>query len=208
MASVTASLVVSGCSAPPWEAANAAEVPMASAAAVVPSMSEEQTPAKVPEPQPSTEPSEEPSAPPMVVDDLADGAVRHQFTAGGLVVTADYWTTRDKRDWTAASVKPVTLNLSAEGADEVSLTAIQVQVERLTDAGWVAVPAVSITQPVLAGAPVVVSPSTASAAVLVNAVEADSHALRYTLVYTLTVAGREGPVQSVADDTLVVALAH
>ena len=90
----------------------------------------------------------------------------------------------------------------------MSLTAIQVQVERLTDAGWVAVPAVSITQPVLAGAPVVVSPSTASAAVLVNAVEADSHALRYTLVYTLTVAGREGPVQSVADDTLVVALAH
>lgn len=68
----------------------------------------------------------------MVVDDLADGAVRHQFTAGGLVVTADYWTTRDKRDWTAPSVKPVTLNLSAEGADEVSLTAIQVQVERLT----------------------------------------------------------------------------
>lgn len=43
---------------------------------------------------------------------------------------------------------------------------------------------------------------------LVNAVEVDSHALRYTLVYTLTVAGREGPVQVVADDTLVVALAH
>ena len=70
-----------------------------------------------------------------------------------------------------------------------------------------AVQAVSITQPVLAGAPGVVSPSTASAAVLVNAVEVDSHALRYTLVYTLTVAGREGPVQVVADDTLVVALA-
>lgn len=216
--SVAAAVLLSGCGVPPWEKD---AVPAANPAPGLPSLpglpsfpSPPETPA-APSPTPTATPpaplvapAPRPTrTPPMVVDDLADGSSHRQFRAGALVVTADYWSTRGKAEWTPQAVKPLTLSVSADGSGDIKLTALTVQVERLTVDGWVAVAPDAITQPVVSDAPGVKAPASAGATVVIGAVEEDSSALRYTLSYTLTSSSKYNSFQAVGNDTLTVGLA-
>ena len=77
-------------------------------------------------------------------------------------------------------------------------------VERLSLDGWVAVPSDVVTQPVVSATPDIKGPSSASATVLVNAVDPASYGLRYTIVYTVTSSSGDADYQAVGNDTVVV----
>ncbi|WP_145952841.1 hypothetical protein [Tessaracoccus aquimaris] len=176
-----------------------------SPASPVPASPASPTPGQsMPASEPVPEPTPTPKVPPMVVDDLATGSAEHQFKAGAMVVTADYWSDRGKADWTPGTVKPLTLNVSADGRGDLTLASVNVQVERLSLDGWVAVPSDVVTQPVVSATPDIKGPSSASATVLVNAVDPASYGLRYTIVYTVTSSSGDADYQAVGNDTVVV----
>ncbi len=167
--SVATAVLLSGCGVPPWEkdavpaGRPATPVPGLPSLPGLPSFAPpEETPTPTPTPTPPAPlvaPAPRPTrTPPMVVDDLADGSSHRQFRAGAMVVTADYWSARGKAEWTPQAVKPLTLSVSADGSGDIKLTALTVQVERLTVDGWVAVPADAITQPVVSDAPGIKAP--------------------------------------------------
>ncbi|QIK71821.1 hypothetical protein G7070_05435 [Propioniciclava coleopterorum] len=198
---MAAALALTGCGTPPWAEAPAASAPQSEAPAKVePPSLFGPPPAAVVTPPPAVR------TPPPVVDDLADGSVKREFKAGAMTVAVDYWSTRNRADWTPQAVKPLTLSVSAVGAGDLALGALAVQVERLTADGWVAVPDGTVTQPDVAAAPTIKAPASAGATVMVGAVEPGATALRYTFSYTVTAASRSAKVQAVGNDSLTIAL--
>lgn len=206
VAGMVATVMLTGCGSPPWEGAGQApSTPGSPSSPTSPTEAPTPAPQGAPAAEPTPEETPTPKVPPMVVDDLATGSAQHQFAAGAMVLTADYWSDRGKGDWTPGTVKPLTLNVTADGRGDLSLASVTVQVERLSVDGWVAVPGDTVTQPVVSSAPSVKSPTSASATVLVSAVDPASYALRYTLVYTVTAESRDANFQAVGNDTVVVA---
>ncbi|MDO5535253.1 MAG: hypothetical protein Q4F65_11445 [Propionibacteriaceae bacterium] len=233
---LAAVLFLCGCGTPPWQEAGIAvpgssspggaspspagaprpeETPLPWPLNMLPPLPKEREEAKgpartpsappSPTPTPTPEPTPEP-APPMVVDDLASGRADRTFAAGAFAVTAQYWSTRGKPDWTPAAVKPLTINVSAVGAKDLALTGLSVNVERLTPHGWVAV-GPGVVSPVELGpsAPHISAPGSASTTVMVGSIEPDSHALRYTLAFSIS-SGRNQRTQTSGTDSLVVTL--
>lgn len=198
-----AMLTVQGCGTPPWEtAANAAGMPTGRPSASADrQVSTPPTPSEEPQPAPSP-------TPPVVIDDLAEGSITHLLRAGALVLTARYWSERGRAEWTAEAVKPLAIDVSAQGNGKLSLASVEVQVERLSQEGWIAVDSAAVTQPVVAGSPDIEGPASASTTVTVRAVEPDSYALRYTVNYTVTSSGRDRVHQAVGTDSITVALAR
>lgn len=194
-----AALALAGCSAPPWQTADAAHRAGTSTAAATTSASTS-TPT-------STASTAAPTAP-AVANDLSTGSAEHDLQAGAMTLTATYWSERDLRDWTAQSVKPLTIGLSATGATGLRLDSVVVSVEALTAHGWVAVPADAVTPPALGdGSSDITAPSSAGLTVLVAGVDTDASALRFTVVYGVSSGSGSARVHAVGNDSLVVPLA-
>jgi len=143
-----------------------------------------------------------------VANDLATGSAEHELQAGAMTLSARYWSERDLRDWTAQSVKPLTIGLSATGGTGLHLDSVVVSVEALTADGWVAVPADAVTPPVLGdGSWDITAPSSAGLTVLVAGVDTDASALRFTVVYGVSSGSGSSRVDAVGNDSVVVPLA-
>lgn len=222
--SMSALLVVGGCSTPPWKDPKFAPRTAASGSAsstveravvqdsvglpspTAPSVTSSPTPTPTPTEQPS------PAAPtvtmPTVVDDLKRGSAKHVVQAGPTEVTLRYWSTLPKDEWTWGATKPLTIAVSATGEAKVALSSARVAVDKLTSAGWVAVPGQSPVKLDIEGSPSIASPASSTLTSLVSAVDKDTVALRYTFVLSVSVSDWRGVASTYsATDSLTVALA-
>lgn len=193
LAVLCGTLLLAGCGAPPWQDTGAGFRPLATSAST-----------------PAQSPASSPSAPaaPTVANDLATGSAEHVLNAGAATLTARYWSSRDLGDWTAQSVKPLTIAISGTGTARVDLDAVVLGVESLTADGWAAVPTEAITPPMPSDAPAdITAPSSASLTVLVAGIDPDATALRFTFVYSVSVGSDTAQADAVGNDTLVVPLA-
>lgn len=92
---LTGLLLVGGCGTPPWVEAR-------------------------PTPTVTASPTRSPTATPTaaVRNDLANGSLKRKLTAGGVQLTATYFSTLTMADWTPAASKPVTVSVVGSFADE------------------------------------------------------------------------------------------
>ncbi|GEM_PF-3114814 len=201
-------LALAACSAPPWQTADAAHQAATSTSTSASAAPTEAASAPAAASTAATASPAATSTAPAVANDLATGSAEHELPAGAMTLTAKYWSERDLRDWTAQSVKPLTIGLSATGGDTLHLDSVVVSVEALTADGWVAVPADAVTPPTLGGAsPDIAAPSSAGLTVLVAGVDKDASALRFTIVYGVSSGSGSAQVDAVGNDSLVVTLA-
>jgi hypothetical protein len=94
-----------GCGEPPWKQAGVQSSPTATA---TPSVSRTPTPTPTPTPTKSIT---------VQRNDLIKGSVKRHLTAGGMLMTINYYSTLSMAQWTPAVTKPLTLSASAKFAD-------------------------------------------------------------------------------------------
>lgn len=63
------------------------------------------------EPDASTDPAPTETAPPPVPNDLSSGSTERVLQAGAVSATVNYWSTLSMDQWTATSVKPVSISM-------------------------------------------------------------------------------------------------
>lgn len=98
-------LLLAGCGTPPWKEGSAA-----SPAAGTGTASASPTSASASPTAASASPSASPT--PSMVNDLAEGSITHQLTAGAVQVTVRYWSTLPLAQWAPGVVKPLNLSLT------------------------------------------------------------------------------------------------
>lgn len=213
-------LLLSGCSAPPWEQeAYASPEPSATVSTTrattasptptsEPSAETETETAADPAPEASAEETSEPA--PQDNDDFPTGAASHRLQAGAVELEVNYWTTLSRDRWSPAAVKPLSLSITSPNTEDAVVTSVQLVIEPRVNGSAAASPEIvrEADLPVLGA--VIAAPTTYSWTAALPAVDDDVTAIRVVALIEVAIPDSRGgaPVIQTATDQLTITLSE